>query len=139
MWDFASEVSSADAKSERLLYAFIYLFIIWYETGDTNTKSRRLFEIVFKKWVILMENPSICCSRWAGMLLIKNVRICFWNKWEFVLKSEYLFSIWYLTYPLSYPLLVVFYGIKWKMENESKIGRKLFEFRVVFEWNSNGI
>lgn len=25
MWAFASEVSSADAKSERLLYAFIYL------------------------------------------------------------------------------------------------------------------
>ena len=34
-------------------------------------------------------------------------------------KSERLFSIWYLRwqspYPLSYPLLVVFYGIKWKM------------------------
>ena len=60
-------------------------------------------------------------------------------------------SIWYLRwqspYPLSFPLLVVFCGIKWKMENgkwkmengkwkmenESKIGRKLFEFRVVFE------
>ena len=34
-------------------------------------------------------------------------------------KSERLFSIWYLRwqspYPLSYPLLVVFYGIKWRI------------------------
>lgn len=52
-------------------------------------------------------------------------------------------STWYLRwkspYPLSYPLLMVFYGIKWKI-NPKFVKIDLNEWNlVIFEWNLNGI
>ena len=134
--------------------------------GDIDTKSRHLFEVVLKKWVVLIKNvtKSEYLSFWifvfkneyiAGetseYLLLEmggngineecenlswKVSIFDGKSWAFVFHLVFEMTV---PLPAQLPLLVVFCGIKWKMENESKIGRKLFEFRVVFKWNSNGI
>ena len=126
----------------------------WVVLMKNVTKSEHLS---LKMSILLMKNPNICCSRWAGIVLMKNLRICCWNRWYwwkmwiFVLKKWVLLtknlsicvSIWYLRwqfpYPLSYPLLMVFYGIKWEI-NPKLVKINLNEWNLmVFFWNLNGV
>ena len=85
-----------------------------------------------------MENLGICCSRWVGIVLMKNLGIC-------------VFLIWYLRwkfpYPLSYPLLImVFYGIKWEINPKlvkidwkcieiSGIWMEFMKFEIAVVWS----
>ena len=119
---FAPKMCSADAKCEYLLY-------LLYKMDDIDTKSKRLFSI---KMNIVDEKCENLLSEMGGNIADeKSERLLF--EWTVQIgkvsiffeinigdgKSERLFSIWYLRwqspYPLSYPLLVVFYGIKWRI------------------------
>ena len=131
--------------------------------GDIDTKSRHLFEVVLKKWVVLIKNvtKSEYLSFWifvfkneyiAGetseYLLLEmggngineecenlswKVSIFDGKSWAFVFHLVFEMTV---PLPAQLPLLVVFCGIKWKM-NPKLVGN--CSNLVVFEWNLNGI
>ena len=110
--------------------------------GDIDTKSRHLFEVVLKKWVVLIKNvtKSEYLSFWifvfkneyiAGetseYLLLEmggngineecenlswKVSIFDGKSWAFVFHLVFEMTV---PLPAQLPLLVVFCGIKWQM------------------------
>ena len=129
--------------------------------GDIDTKSRHLFEVVLKKWVVLIKNvtKSEYLSFWifvfkneyiAGetseYLLLEmggngineecenlswKVSIFDGKSWAFVFHLVFEMTV---PLPAQLPLLVVFCVIKWQMnpKNPKLVGN--CSNLVVFEW-----
>ena len=126
--------------------SFYYMHLL-YTMDDINTKVGICLKFVWN----CFEKVSIFDGKCENLLFEWTVQI---GKVSIFFeinigdgKSERLFSIWYLRwqspYPLSYPLLVVFYGIKWRIRwkrNPKFVKIDLNEWNlVIFEWNLNGI
>lgn len=105
---FYSEICNtniADAKSDKIRI-FININLL-YETGNWDIKIRRLFAYEYCWWKIWI-NLNICSF------------ICYFLRWQ-------------PPTPLSHPLLMVFNGIKWKIDLKSM---KLIEINGKLSWNS---
>ena len=112
-----------------------------------------MFEVVLKKWVVLIKNVTKCeylCLK-MSILLVKSEYLLFemggngineesenlsWKvsifngkSWAFVLHLVFEMAV---PLPAQFPLLVVFCGIKWKM-NPKLVGN--CSNLVIFEWN----
>ena len=111
LWEFAFRGgwNDADGKSKHLCF---WKFSKMSKNG-VDGKCDKMWIFVLKKWVLLTKNLSICVSIW-------------YLRWQF-------------PYPLSYPLLMVFYGIKWEI-NPKLVKINLNEWNLmVFFWNLNGV